>query len=125
MYNLDPSSPSPLYQQIVDQTRQAISAGYFQEGDRLPSIRDMAAKLLVNTSTVSKAYKELEGLGFIETITGKGTFVSLNESRLKLEKTNIELDLIKVLKQALAHGFSRKELVAIYDKVKKEVGIDA
>lgn len=125
MYELDPASSTPLYQQIIDQTRIAISTGIFKEGDKLPSIRDMAQMLLVNTSTVSKAYKDLEAMGFIKSKPGLGSFVALDESRIKLEKYNIQLELENIFRQALSHGFSHGDIVAIYEKVKSEVDVDA
>lgn len=75
-YQIDPSSGTPIYRQLVDQVRQAVASGVLKAGDRLPSVRDMAVELAVNPNTVAKAYQELEREGDIETPRGKGSFIA-------------------------------------------------
>lgn len=120
MYNLDLTSEIPLYQQIVDQTKVAIANRYFYEGDKLPSIRDMAKTLMVNQSTVSKAYRELESSGFIKTVPGKGTFISFDERKIELEKENMAEKLMEVFRESLVFSFTKKEIESLYDEVLKE-----
>lgn len=74
--HIDPSSGTPIYRQIVDQVRQAVSSGVLRPGDRLPSVREMAVELAVNPNTIAKAYQELERDGVIETPRGKGSYVA-------------------------------------------------
>ena len=73
MFKLDPNSETPLYMQIVEQTKVAIAAGYLQNGDKFPSVRDLSKELLINQTTVSKAFKELSNQGIIKTQPGIGT----------------------------------------------------
>lgn len=120
MYNLDLTSEIPLYQQIVDQTKVAIANNYLSEGDKLPSIRDMAKALMVNQSTVSKAYRELESLGFIKTVPGKGTFISFDKRKIEIEKENMAQKLIEVFRESLVFSFTKKELEDLYDKALME-----
>lgn len=120
MYKLDLTSEIPLYQQIVDQTKVAIANNYLSEGDKLPSIRDMAKTLMVNQSTVSKAYRELESLGFIKTVPGKGTFISFDKRKIELEKENMAKKLIEVFRESLVFSFTKKELEDLYDKALME-----
>lgn len=76
-------SGKPVYLQLVDQVKSAAASGVLQAGELLPSIRPLAEQLRINRNTVSKAYAELENQGVIQTIAGKGCFVSANNSPLK------------------------------------------
>src|SRR5436305_1822719 len=78
-------SGKPVYLQVVDQVKAAAAAGSLQAGESLPSIRPLAEDLRVNRNTIAKAYTELENQGVIETIPGKGCFVTANNSPLKKE----------------------------------------
>jgi GntR family transcriptional regulator len=85
MFRVDFKSGKPVYLQLVDQVRYAAASGVLRAGDALPSIRPLAEELRVNRNTVAKAYAELESLGIIETIAGKGCFFKENESPLTKE----------------------------------------
>jgi len=85
IFQIDFKSGKPVYLQLVDQVRYAAASGALRPGDALPSIRPLAEELRVNRNTVAKAYTELESLGVIETITGKGCFLKENESPLTKE----------------------------------------
>src|SRR5262245_42681290 len=78
-------SGKPVYLQIVDQIKAAAACGSLQTGEALPSIRPLAEELRVNRNTIAKAYTELESIGVIETLPGKGCFVKENHSPLKKE----------------------------------------
>ena len=73
---LDPASAVPIYAQIVEQFRALVGSRALRAGDRLPSVRELAAALRVNRNTASKAYQALETEGLIETRAGQGCFVS-------------------------------------------------
>src|ERR1041384_7216660 len=75
----------PVYLQVVDQVEAAAATGALQPGEALPSIRPLAEELRVNRNTIAKAYSELESIGIIETLPGKGCFVKENNSPLKKE----------------------------------------
>ena len=82
--NISNTSTIPLYEQIVTQIKSQILNGSLQQGEGLPSIRNLAKELKVSIITTKRAYEELEKDGFIETVIGKGTFVSSqNTERLK------------------------------------------
>jgi GntR family transcriptional regulator len=78
-------SGKPVYLQIVDQVKAAAASGALQTGEALPGIRPLAEELRVNRNTIAKAYSELESIGVVETVPGKGCFVSENHSPLKKE----------------------------------------
>ena len=73
---IDTTSSVPVYAQLVDQVKRAIAVGALKSGDPLPSLRETAVRLRVNPLTVSKAYKQLEAEGLIETRHGLGSFVT-------------------------------------------------
>ena len=75
----------PIYLQLVDQIKAAAASGALRPGEALPSIRPLAEELRVNRNTVAKAYSELESLGVIETLPGRGCFLKENHSALRKE----------------------------------------
>jgi GntR family transcriptional regulator len=78
-------SGMPVYLQLVDQIKAAAASGSLRAGEPLPSIRPLAERLRINRNTVAKAYAELESQGVIETLAGKGCFLSENNSPYKKE----------------------------------------
>lgn len=78
-------SGMPIYLQVVDQIKAAAASGGLRPGEALPSIRPLAEELRVNRNTVAKAYSELESLGVIETLPGRGCFLKENHSALRKE----------------------------------------
>jgi GntR family transcriptional regulator len=72
---IDPRSPTPLYEQIAARVRVAVAAGDLAPGDALPSVRALARDLRVNPATVVQAYRDLAADGFVEMRHGQGTFV--------------------------------------------------
>ena len=78
-------SGMPIYLQVVDQIKAAAASGALRPGEALPSIRPLAEELRVNRNTVAKAYSELESLGVIETLPGRGCFLKETHSALRKE----------------------------------------
>ena len=79
-FRLDGSLGVPPYLQLVHQVRQALLLGYLQEGDRLPTVKDVAADLVINPNTVVKAYRQLEHEGLTGGRPGQGTFITAASS---------------------------------------------
>ena len=75
MYSINAVSGTPIYRQIVDQTRQLVASGQLPSGQHLPSVRAMAADLGINPMTVSKAYSLLERDGIVTRQRGLGMVV--------------------------------------------------
>ena len=71
-FAVQPTSGVPIYRQLMDQIRALVASGRLKPGDRLPSVRQMAADLQVNMMTVSKAYAKLESDGVLERERGLG-----------------------------------------------------
>ena len=75
MIHLDYRDGRPIYQQIQEGFREQIRAGVLLEGDRMPSVRELATVLAINPNTIQRAYRELEAEGWIASVAGKGSFV--------------------------------------------------
>lgn len=71
----DPASGLPVYLQLVDQVRRAVAIGVIKPGEQLPSVKQIASDLVVNPATVSRALRELEHLGIVQSLPGRGAFV--------------------------------------------------
>ena len=69
------NSEKPIYDQIKEQIKEMILKGELKEGDALPSMRLLAKELRISIITTKRAYEELEREGYIESYTGKGSFV--------------------------------------------------
>lgn len=72
---LSNSSGVPIYEQIEEQIKSQIVTGALAEGEALPSMRILAKELRISIITTKRAYEDLERDGFIESVTGKGSFV--------------------------------------------------
>jgi GntR family transcriptional regulator len=73
--SIDIDDPLPQFEQLIEQVKAAITAGMLKPGDALPSIRQLANELELNTKTVAKAYKLLERDAVIETKGYRGTYI--------------------------------------------------
>ena len=121
--NISNTSTIPLYEQIQTQIKSQILNGSLAPGDGLPSIRNLAKELKVSIITTKRAYEELEKDGFIETVVGKGTFVSnQNTERLKeITLYNLENKLEEIIKQAKCAGITLEEGLEIFKSIYEEV----
>ena len=109
MIHLDYRDARPIYTQICDGIRDQILSGVLQQGDRLPSVRELATQLTINPNTIQRAYRELEIQGWVASVAGKGSFVSAipGDTEKKQQEMLQELDRLSVLLEAL--GVSRQE----------------
>ncbi|AWZ47481.1 GntR family transcriptional regulator [Hathewaya limosa] len=109
------SSDSPIYEQIVSQIKGQIIQGQLKAGEALPSIRNLAKELNISVITTKRAYEELEKEGFIETIRGKGSYVSSqNKEFIREQKMKeIELKLVEIIKESKMLGLNKEELFEI------------
>ena len=110
MIQLDYRDARPIYTQIADGYREQILSGILLPEDRLPSVRELASTLTINPNTIQRAYRQLEALGWIATVPGKGCFVSgLPEYALDEQK-----ELLHAFDEAalalVQRGFTRQQL---------------
>ena len=111
MVTLDYRDARPIYAQIYDGIRDQILAGILLPGDKLPSVRELAATLTINPNTIQRAYQQLEADGWISSQAGKGSFVSTVPVALSDEQRQLWAELDKLLAAATHLGLSREEII--------------
>ncbi|MGN0164767.1 MAG: GntR family transcriptional regulator [Lachnospiraceae bacterium] len=109
------NSDNPIYEQIEEQIKMMIMSGVLQEGDALPSMRLLAKELRISIITTKRAYEELEREGYIETFTGRGSFVKAINHTIVKETIIYEIETLfdEVLKKAELAKLSYEELTEI------------
>ena len=121
LVSLDPRDSRPLYLQIMDAIRRSLVVGTLRAEDPLPSVRELAAQLLVNPRTVSQAYQELEREGVIYVRRGLGTFVNPDIHPDRHERRALARGVAKrALLEARHNGLAVEELITIIREVAAE-----
>jgi GntR family transcriptional regulator len=110
-FNIDNASPLPVYLQVRQSILLDVMAGRLADGDRMPSIRELAKILKLNPNTVAKAYYNLEEEGVIQGHRGSGYLVKFQKAKLDNLKRGILEDEFKVfLEKAFSMGFGKKDI---------------
>ncbi|MEK4699450.1 GntR family transcriptional regulator [Solibacillus sp. FSL R7-0668] len=109
------NSKEPIYEQIVQQIKKAILANDIAAGYALPSMRNMAKDLDVSVITTKRAYEELEKMGLIYSVVGKGSFVSEQNKEMILERKQkvIEEQLSQAIENGKEIGLNLNEIQAL------------
>jgi len=93
---IEPSSPVPIYRQIIDQIRYQIATGVLKEGDQVPSVRQLAGELAVNQNTILKVYNQLCAEKILKIERGSGTFVAAGKQNIPVaERKRIVAKLLR------------------------------
>jgi GntR family transcriptional regulator len=116
MIHLDYRDARPIYSQIIDGFREQIAAGILKPGDKLPSVRGLAAELAINPNTIQRSYRQLELEGWTVSIQGKGCFVSGEMSIRQREADRLLTEFDKVVASLERCGVDRRELMARLEK---------
>lgn len=114
-WKLDFSSGIPVYRQIANLLYFEIGNGNLREGDRLPTIKDLAELFKINPNTVAKAYRELDQKGVIASRRGDGSFVSaltgpLTNLTPKQKRAKLDELFGRVIAETKAYGITEQEL---------------
>lgn len=115
--------PKAIYQQIADQMRDRILQGEFRDGERIPSIRELAVSLGVNPNTVTKSYQALTDRRIIENQRGLGYFVAPEAERTILEELKEEFvrdELPRVFRTMRLLDMGLDDLAHYYNRKKEE-----
>jgi GntR family transcriptional regulator len=114
-FHLDGRSGVAPYMQLIQQVRRAMRLGLLSEGDRLPTVKDVVAKVAINPNTVLKAYRELEYEGLVTARPGVGTFVTqtLTDQSLSAHEPLRE-ELRAWLAKARAAGLDAESIEALF-----------
>lgn len=111
MINVNFRDPRPIYEQIKDGLRRLIVSGALAPDSKLPSVRDMAAELAINPSTIQRAYRELEAEGYICSVAGKGSFVSVLEDANSARKAELLKKFDEVAAELGYVGITKQDLI--------------
>lgn len=119
MFHINGASGKAIYEQIMEQVKEAVFKEYLKPGDSLPSVRKLALTLSVTPNTVAKAYQLLEKEKIIVTIRGKGAFIAKNISyEMDLEKLNrIKEDIRGSLVEMKYLGFDETETIKLIQDI--------
>lgn len=126
---VDPSSGLPVYRQIIDQVRRMMVSGRLQPGERLPSIRDLAAQLRINPLTVGRAYGDLEREGLIEMRRGLGMYVRVQERLIRPIDGGVPAGVAQAARrlvlEAAQAGLGRTQTTRAVDEAWRELKTEA
>lgn len=118
---IDFNSGEALYMQLRNQIILGIATAKYQEGDSLPSLRQLADEIGVNMHTVNKAYTVLKQEGFVKVDRRKGAFIAVDLNKLRaMEEINKELRVI--LAKAGCKGISKEEVHEMIEEIYEEYG---
>ena len=112
----------PIYEQIKAQIKEAIFSGELPEDELLPSIRQLAKDLKISVITTTRAYKDLEAEGFINTVQGKGCYVLPQDKEMARENVlrKIEEGLSEAIEVAKIGGIGKDEVFGMLDVLYEE-----
>ena len=120
MIHINSRDPRPIYEQIKEGLCRLILTGVLAEGERLPSVRELAGKLAINPNTIQRAYREMESEGFIYSMTGKGSFVAplqeVDQGRREAKMAEFRSAALELMQL----GTTRQELQAVLEAVEQE-----
>ncbi|CAM06353.1 GntR family transcriptional regulator [Saccharopolyspora erythraea NRRL 2338] len=113
-FRVDTGSGVPPYRQLVHQVEHALRLGRLRVGDRLPTVKDVAKRLVINPNTVLKAYRELEHKGLVKGRPGQGTFVERGLTGLPADKqAELRAGLERWLAEAYRAGMDSDGIAAL------------
>jgi len=116
---IDFNSDEALYIQLINQIIYGIATSQFQEGDNLPSVRELAEYIGINMHTVNKAYSILKQEGYIKLDRRKGAVVAIDINKMKARE-NLKEELRVIIAKAICKNLSCEEVYEVVDEIFKE-----
>ena len=112
---IEPSNGLAIYEQVVRQLKFLIANGAKRSGELVPSVRELAKQLAINPNTVSRAYRQLQDDGVLETVRGMGLQVSAAaQKKCKADRLLLIRQRLKdALSEAVQSGLSEEEVLKI------------
>ena len=115
MISLNYRDARPIYEQVKDGMRHLMVTGAIQEGEKLPSVRALAAALAINPNTIQRSYREMESLGLINTVPGKGAFAATDHTAAQRRTQELTDTLAAAVQELKLLGVSREDVLAAAD----------
>lgn len=110
MLSINYKDSRPIYEQVRDALRQLILSGAIGPGEKLPSVRELAASLAINPNTIQRSYRELENLGLIYTVAGKGAFAATDDAAALRRKEELLCQLQGIARELRTLGAAEEEI---------------
>ena len=110
-FKIDSKSPVPVWAQTKSRLLYLIMSGRYKEGEKLPTVRDLAVELGINYNTVNKAYQDLERDGYVTSIRGKGCYVT-DKARNGFSVINNDIDFLvqELIRKGVGAGMTGQEI---------------
>ena len=112
MIELNYRDSRPIYEQVKDGLRRLVVTGAIAPGDKLPSVRQMAAALAINPNTIQRAYEALEQEGYVYSVPGKGSFAAPGEDIVGRRREELFVRLDALAAELRELGVTEEELAA-------------
>ncbi len=119
MFQLDLGDHRPIYEQIKEKLKFLIIGGSLSDGDKIPSVRELAVSMAINPNTIQKAYKELESEGYIHSQKAKGYFVSPRSEAEKSDTGELMARFTDASRELMYMGKTYAELCGILEQIYK------
>jgi GntR family transcriptional regulator len=118
LFDIEPHSPVPIWEQIVTQVTFAIASEALEVGTLIPSVRELAGQLKFNPNTIARAYQELERCGFVSAVRGKGMEVTPDAPKLcrKRRQEIIRSRVRLALREAVSSALDPEEIRSLVEE---------
>ncbi|MDF2538224.1 MAG: GntR family transcriptional regulator [Herbinix sp.] len=114
------NSDRPVYVQLIEQIQAEIISGNYKPGDKLPSVRDLAAEATVNPNTMQKALSELERIGLLLTNRTSGRYITSDEQMIKkLKAESAKNQILEFIDKMHQLGFEPEETLNLFIEIVK------
>lgn len=120
MITIDYRDKRPIYEQIVEKVRRLILRGVLKKDDAMPSVRSLALELSINPNTIQKAYQELERMGYIYSVKGRGSFIMDRQIVIEEAVEEVKDDIEELVLKAKDAGISLKKLLNMVEQIGRE-----
>ena len=118
LITLNYRDPRPIYEQLKEKLRRMILSGAMAEGEKLPSVRELASQLTINPNTIARAYRELESEGFVYPISGRGSFVGSLNGVDEGRKQQLRAQLLAAATELRQLGEDEQTLISLIKEAK-------
>lgn len=119
LVEIDFNSDEAIYQQLRNQIIIGIACSQFQNGDNLPSVRELAEDIGINMHTVNKAYTVLKQEGYVTLDRRRGAVIAVSADKYKASVKLME-EMKMIMAQAVCKGIGREEIHQMVDEIYKE-----
>ncbi|MCA9137220.1 MAG: GntR family transcriptional regulator [Planctomycetales bacterium] len=116
-FSIDADGDIPIYEQLVRQVKLAVADGILVGGQMLPSVRQLASELAINSNTIARAYQELQADHVVESLRGRGMVVRRDAvKRCTKARNSLVADGVRrALADAISGGMSIDELRELFE----------